>query len=73
MNVVGENHLIDKIQGKMILLGKRAIVKMGRNRYFVYLPTPLNKLWKTLHEEGRKVLVYIEISEDEMFPGHAYE
>ena len=38
--------------------GRRHIVRMG-DRYIVYLPVNLNSIWEYIHEQGRKVEVYI--------------
>lgn len=46
-------------------IGGRAIVRMGKDRYLVYLPVSLNYLWKELHSKKVKVRVYIEIPEEE--------
>ena len=45
---------------RTIPLAKRGITKSGQ-RYFIYLPTELNDLWRGLHEKKVKVNVIIEI------------
>ncbi len=53
------------IKGRPYPIGSRAVVRMGKDRYLVYLPVNLNYLWKELHEKKVKVRVYIEIPEEE--------
>ena len=52
------------VRGRPYPIGSRAIVRMGRERYLVYLPTSLNYLWRELHEKKVKVRVYIEVPEE---------
>ena len=49
---------------KLLVLGKRAVVKMSEGRYIIYLPTSLNRVWSDLHSRKRRVFVYIEIPSD---------
>jgi len=44
---------------KTIYIPSRRIVKEGKGRYKIYLPSNMRKLWELLH--GRKVDVYIVI------------
>lgn len=53
------------IRGRPYPIGSRAVVRMGKDRYLVYLPVNLNYLWKELHGKKVKVRVYIEIPEEE--------
>jgi len=53
------------LRGRPYPVGSRAVVRMGKDRYLVYLPISLNYLWKELHDKGIKVRVYIEIPEEE--------
>ena len=53
------------IKGRPYPIGGRAVVRMGKNRFLIYLPTTLNYLWKELHAKNVKVRVYIEIPEEE--------
>jgi hypothetical protein len=41
---------------------KRRIVKAG-NRYFIYLPTDFNDIWRYLHDNKIEVNLVIEIPE----------
>lgn len=45
--------------GKPIPIGPRSVIRMGRNRYYLYLPTTLNWLWSNV----RKVEVIVKIIE----------
>lgn len=53
------------LRGRPYPIGGRAMVRMGKDRYLVYLPVSLNYLWKKLHSKKVKVRVYIEIPEEE--------
>jgi len=53
------------IKGRPYPIGSRAVVRMGKDRFLIYLPVTLNYLWKELHERKVKVRVYIEIPEDQ--------
>jgi|GEM_PF-6967438 len=53
------------LRGRPYPIGGRAIVRMGKDRYLVYLPVSLNYLWRELHSKKVKVRVYIEIPEEE--------
>lgn len=53
------------IKGRPYPIGSRAIVRMGKDRFLIYLPVTLNYLWKELHERKVKVRVYIEVPEDQ--------
>ncbi len=53
------------IKGRPYPIGGRAIVRMGKDRYLIYLPVSLNYLWKELHSGKVRVRVYIEIPEEE--------
>jgi len=46
---------------KIIPLMKRKIAKLGETRYVIYLPTELNELWREIHDNKRKINVYIEM------------
>lgn len=46
-------------------VGSRAVVRMGKDRYIVYLPISLNYLWSELHQNKIKVRVFIEIPEED--------
>ncbi len=50
------------IKIKTIPVMKRRIIKAG-NRYFVYLPTDYNDLWRYLHDNKIEVNLVIEIPE----------
>jgi hypothetical protein len=51
----------DLIRRGLIPAGRRKIVRLGKDRYLVYLPRSLNYVWKELRSRGAKVRVYIEI------------
>jgi hypothetical protein len=53
---------IPSIRIKTIPVMRRRIIKAG-NRFFVYLPTDLNDLWRYLHENKIEVNLVIEIPE----------
>lgn len=52
------------LRERLYPIGTRTIVRMGKNRYIIYLPTTLNFLWQELHEKKLKVRVYIELPEE---------
>jgi hypothetical protein len=47
---------------RTIPIMRRRIIKAG-NRYFVYLPTELNDIWRYLHDNRIEVNLVIEIPE----------
>jgi hypothetical protein len=49
-------------QVRTIPLTKRKLSRAG-NRYYIYLPTQLNDIWRELHEKKVEVNVIIEIPE----------
>ena len=53
------------VKGRPYPVGTRAVVRMGKDRYLIYLPINLNYLWRELHERKLKVRVYIEIPDEE--------
>jgi hypothetical protein len=53
------------IKGRPYPIGSRAVIRMGKDRFLIYLPVTLNYLWKELHERKVKVRVYIEVPEDQ--------
>ncbi|MEB3780835.1 MAG: hypothetical protein GSR85_11515 [Desulfurococcales archaeon] len=55
----------DIIRKGLIPAGKRKIVRLGEDRYLVYLPRSLNYIWEELRGKGSKVRVYIEIDDDD--------
>jgi len=50
------------IKIKTIPVMRRKIIKAG-NRYFVYLPTDYNDLWRYLHDNKIEINLVIEIPE----------
>jgi len=60
----GFNH-VQIVRGRPHPIGSRAVVRMGKDRYLIYLPVSLNFLWRELHEKKVKVRVYIEIPDEE--------
>ena len=62
---MSELNYIDIIRGSRFPIGRRSVVRMGRNRYLIYLPMELNKIWKELSEKKVKVEVIIEIPRSE--------
>jgi hypothetical protein len=54
---------IPTIKIKTVPVMRRRIIKAG-NRFFVYLPTDYNDLWRYLHEKRIKVNVIIEIPDE---------
>ena len=50
------------IKIRTIPVMRRKIIKAG-NRYFVYLPTDYNDLWRYLHDNKIEVNLVIEIPE----------
>jgi hypothetical protein len=58
-----------EISGELIDAGELRVSKTGLGkkkpgeRYLIYLPLNRNYLWRTLHESGVKVRVFIEIPE----------
>jgi len=53
-----------KIIPNTIYIGERSLVRMGENRWLVYLPVELNDLWEYIKNSGKKVRVYIEILDE---------
>jgi hypothetical protein len=51
----------DLMRRGIIPAGSRKIVRLGDDRYLVYLPRSLNYVWEELRRKGTKVRVYIEI------------
>jgi hypothetical protein len=49
-------------QVKTIPMAGRKISRAGQ-RYFIYLPTELNEIWRELHEKKVELNVIIEIPE----------
>ncbi len=47
-------------QVRTIPLTKRKLSRAG-NRYYIYLPTQLNDIWRELHEKKVEVNVIIEV------------
>ncbi|MCG2880826.1 MAG: hypothetical protein L7G96_05865 [Vulcanisaeta sp.] len=45
---------------RTIPLTKRKLSRAG-NRYYIYLPTQLNDIWRELHEKKVEVNVIIEV------------
>ena len=39
--------------GRLLPIGERAVVKMGRNKYIIYLPTQFNLSMEGAIREGR--------------------
>ena len=56
-----EIHYADLMRRGIIPAGSRKIVRLGEDRYLVYLPRSLNYVWEELRRKGAKVRVYIEI------------
>lgn len=56
-----EIHYSDLMRKGIIPAGPRKIVRLGEDRYLVYLPRSLNYVWEELRSKGAKVRVYIEI------------
>ena len=53
----------DLIRKGLIPAGRRKIVRLGEDRYLVYLPRSLNYVWEELRRKGVKVRVYIEFDD----------
>jgi len=57
---------VEFISKGLIPLGPKKITRMSNNpdreRYLIYLPSELNDLWREVHESGKKIKIYIEIS-----------
>ncbi len=51
----------DLMRRGIIPAGSRKIVRLGEDRYLVYLPRSLNYVWEELRKSGGRVRVYIEI------------
>ncbi len=51
----------DLMRRGIIPAGSRKIVRLGDDRYLVYLPRSLNYVWEELRRKSIKVRVYIEI------------
>jgi len=49
-------------QIKTIPITKRRLSRAGQ-RYFIYLPTELNEIWRELHEKKVELNIIIEIPE----------
>jgi hypothetical protein len=47
-------------QVRTIPIPKRKLSRAG-NRYYIYLPTQLNDIWRELHEKKVEVNVIIEV------------
>ena len=56
-----EIHYADLMRKGIIPAGSRKIVRLGEDRYLVYLPRSLNYVWEELRRKSIKVRVYIEI------------
>jgi hypothetical protein len=54
------NTLLKQV-GTIPMTGRR--LSRAGQRYFIYLPTELNEIWKELHEKKVKLNVIIEIPE----------
>jgi len=61
---MAEIHYSELVKKGILPAGQRKIVKMGEDRYLVYLPRSLNYLWEELKLRGVKARVYIELPED---------
>jgi hypothetical protein len=53
------------IRSGLIPAGTRKIVRLGEDRYLVYLPRSLNHVWEELKERGVRVRVYIELDDND--------
>ena len=47
---------------KVIYVPKREVVRLG-NRWIIYLPMDMNELWETIKKQGKKVKVYVEVTD----------
>jgi len=56
-----EIHYADLMRRGIIPAGPRKIVRLGEDRYLVYLLRSLNYVREELRRKGTKVRVYIEI------------
>ncbi len=51
------------IRRGLIPAGCRKIVRLGEDRYLVYLPRSLNYVWEELRQRSIRVRVYIEFDD----------
>jgi len=51
-----------KIIPPLIIVPRRELVRHG-DRWIVYLPIDLNDVWEEIKRRGKKVRLYIEVSE----------
>ncbi len=58
---VSEIRYEDLVRRGIIPAGSRTIVRLGKDRYLIYLPRSLNYVWEELKERNIKIRVYIEI------------
>ena len=47
----------------LLYLGKRAIIKEGKNRYKIYLPMDFNDLWEELNKNKAKAMIFVKLEE----------
>ena len=45
----------------LIPVGERKIIKLGSDRYLIYLPRSLKHIWDEFNQRNKKVRVYIEV------------
>jgi hypothetical protein len=58
---MAEIHYSDLMRRGIIPAGARRIVRLGKDRYLVYLPRRLNYVWEELRARNTRVRVYIEV------------
>lgn len=63
LEVIGMSDL--RILPNIIIVPKREVVKVGNNRWIIYLPQEYNEVWEAIKRSGKKVRVYIEVIENE--------
>lgn len=47
---------------KVIYIPEREIVKLGKERWIIYLPKSHNDLWEEIKKQGLRVKVYVQIT-----------
>jgi len=52
-----------KLIPNLVVIPNREIVKMGRDRFIIYLPKDYNELWREIKKQKKKLRIYIEVVE----------
>jgi len=52
-----------KLIPNLVVITNREIVKMGKDRFIIYLPKDYNELWEEIKKQKKKLRIYIEVVE----------